>query len=95
LDWPRPLLLAEEHGVLGHLAPSLNGCNARHVSPEIKQPLLERQHAQNFLTLCFDRGALSPPGGFYNAQGISALVIKGPVLAAQAYRERAVPAWLR
>ena len=86
LDWPRLLLLAEAHGVLGHLASSLNGCNAHHVSPEIKQPLLERQHAQNFLTLCLT-AELFRLLELLNAQGISALVIKGPVLAAQAYRE--------
>jgi len=37
--WPRLLLLAEEHGVIGRLAASLNRCNEPAIPSEIKQTL--------------------------------------------------------
>lgn len=83
-DWPRLLLLAEEHGVIGRLAASLNDCNESTVPSEIKQALLERQRTQNFQTLRLT-AELFRLLELFGAQGISTLVIKGPALAAQAY----------
>jgi putative nucleotidyltransferase-like protein len=83
-DWSRLLLLAEEHGVLAQLAAYLHDRNAPAVSPEIKQTLLERQREQSFLTLRLT-GELFRLLDLFAANEISALVIKGPVLAVQAY----------
>jgi hypothetical protein len=84
IDWPRLLLLAEEHGVLGQLAAALNHGIAPNVPAGIKQTLFERQRAQNFLTLRLT-SQLFRLLKLFAAKGISTLVIKGPVLAAQAY----------
>lgn len=86
VDWPRLLLLAEEHGVLGQLAACLNNDSAPAVPPEIQQSLLERRRAQNFLTLRLT-AELFHLLEILGKEGISALVIKGPVLAAQAYAD--------
>ena len=84
MDWPRLLLLADEHGVVGQLAACLNSPGAPAIPPEIKQALLERQREQNFLTLRLT-GELFRLLELFDRNEISALVIKGPVLAAQAY----------
>lgn len=89
VDWRRLLLLAEEHGVLGQLAACLKDESAVVVPPEIKQSLLEPRRAQNFLTLRLT-AELFRLLELFTAQGISALVIKGPVLAAQAYANPSV-----
>ncbi|HEY6945997.1 MAG TPA: nucleotidyltransferase family protein [Candidatus Acidoferrum sp.] len=89
VDWPRLLLLAEEHGVLGHLAKCLNEQNAPATPPLIKQTLLERRRAQSFLTLRLT-AELFRLLELFAAQGISALVIKGPVLATQAYSDPSI-----
>ncbi|HKE34862.1 MAG TPA: nucleotidyltransferase family protein [Candidatus Acidoferrum sp.] len=88
VDWPRLLLLAEEHRVLGQLATYVkNGTVV--VPPEIKQLLLERWRTQNFLTLRLT-AELFRLLELFGKQEISALVIKGPVLAAQAYADPSV-----
>lgn len=90
VDWPRLLLLAEEHGVLGQLAACLhNGSSAPVVPSDIQQSLLERRRAQNFLTLRLN-AALFRLLELFAAKGISALVIKGPVLATRAYSDPSV-----
>ena len=86
LDWHRLLLLAREHGVVGQLAACLNDPAAPAIPSEIKQALLERQREQNFLTLRLT-GELFRLLELFNRNEIPALVIKGPVLAAQAYRD--------
>src|ERR1700674_1634715 len=88
-DWSRLLMLAEEHGVVAHLATCLHRLHGNLVPPDIKQTLVERERAQIFFTLrlsaelfrLLDRFAL---------EGIGALVVKGPVLAAQAYGDPAM-----
>lgn len=85
-DWPRLLLLARQHGVVGQLAAWLNGPDAPAMPSEIKQTLLERQREQNFLTLRLTAG-LFRLLELFSAKGISALVIKGPVLSVQAYAD--------
>ena len=84
VDWPRLLLLAREHGVVGQLAASLNDPDTPAIPSEIKKALLERQREQNFLTLRLT-GELFRLLELFNRNEISTLVIKGPVLAARAY----------
>jgi len=86
IAWPRLMLLALEHGVLGQLSASLNEHNSFAVSPEIKQSLLEQRRSQNFLTLRLT-AELFRLLELFRKEGISALVIKGPVLAVQAYAD--------
>ena len=84
MGWSRLLLLADEHGVVGQLAACLNNPDAPASPSEIKQALLERQRKQNFLTLRLT-GELFRLLELLDRNEISAVVIKGPVLAAQAY----------
>ena len=84
MDWRRLLLLAREHGVVGQLAARLNDPGAPAIPSEIKQALLERQREQNFLTLRLTAELFLLLELFKRAE-IRALVIKGPVLADQAY----------
>ena len=46
VEWARLLVLAEEHGVVGHLAASLHDLEGDLVPPEMRQVLVERQRAQ-------------------------------------------------
>jgi putative nucleotidyltransferase-like protein len=84
VDWPRLLLLAEEHGALAPLAARLHECNEPVIPPEINQTLLERHREQNFQTLRLT-AELFRLLELFSANGVPALVIKGPVLAVQAY----------
>src|SRR5262252_1520367 len=86
VDWQHLLLLAEEHGVLGQLAACLNHDGTAVIPPEIQQLLLERRRAENFLTLRLTAELLRLLE-LFDQHAISALVIKGPVLAAQAYAD--------
>lgn len=89
VDWTHLLLLAEEHGITGHLAASLSDSNAAAVPQKIKQELHERQRAQNFLTLRLTAELFRVLERFAEKK-IPALVIKGPVLAMQAYGDPAM-----
>jgi putative nucleotidyltransferase-like protein len=84
VDGSRLFLLAEEHGVIGHLAACLSGLGEDTLLPEIRQALLDRQRAQNFLTLRLTAELFRLLERFAS-EGITALVVKGPVLAMQAY----------
>ena len=86
LEWARLLQLAREHAVVGQLAASVNSLDAPVIPSEIRQALLERQREQNFLTLRLT-GELFRLLELFNRNEIRALVIKGPVLAAQAYAD--------
>ena len=86
VDWPRLLLLAEAHGVVGQLASCLNHDSATVAPAEIKQWLLERWRVNNFLTLRLT-AELFRLLELFGTQGISALVTKGPALAARAYAD--------
>ncbi len=83
-DGSRLLVLAEEHGVIGHLAASMRGLQEDLVTPEIRRQLADRQRAQNFLTLRLTAELFRLLERFASAR-IAALVVKGPVLAVQAY----------
>lgn len=83
-DWSRLLVLAEEHGVLAHLAKRLGELDENVVPAEIRQTLLERHRAQVFSTLRMT-AELFRLLDLFAAKDIPALVVKGPVLAMQAY----------
>lgn len=86
LECSRLVLLAREHGVVGQLAACLNKLDAPLIPSEIRQTLLERQREQNFVTLRLT-GELFRLLELFNRNEIRALVIKGPVLAVQAYAD--------
>src|SRR6266852_9537607 len=89
MDWAGLLFLAEEHGVTAHLTARLRNIKDALVPPEIKQELLDRQRAQIFLTLRLT-AELFRILECFSSQGIGALVVKGPVLAVQAYGDPAM-----
>ncbi len=83
-DWSRALILAEEHRVLGHLAKRLGELDENLVPPDIRRTLLERHRTQVFATLKMTAELIHLLKLFVT-QKIPALVVKGPVLAMQAY----------
>jgi len=89
LDWTRLLLLAGEHGVNGHVAACLRDLDGHLVPPEIRQTLTDRQRAQTFFTLRLTAELFHILERF-KSEGIGALVVKGPVLAMQAYGDQAM-----
>src|SRR5260370_32326750 len=91
-DWTRMLVLAEEHGVVGHLAASLRDLEESLVPPEIRQTLADRQRERTFFTLRLTAELLRILDRFAS-EGIGALVVKGPVLAMQAYGDPAMRAY--
>ena len=89
VDWARLLILAEEHGVAGHLAASLRGLKEDLIPPETRQALVDRQRAQVVFTLRLTAELFRILDRF-TSEGIGALVVKGPVLAVQAYGDPAM-----
>jgi hypothetical protein len=83
-NWSRVLLLAEEHGVIGHLANRLRELNQNLVPAAIRGKLLDRHRRQVFSTLRIT-AELFRLLELFAAKDIPALVVKGPVLAMQAY----------
>ncbi len=83
-DSSRLLVLAEEHGVLAHLAKRLHELDESVVPVEIRRTLSERYRAQVFPTLRMT-AELYRLLELFAARDIPALVVKGPVLAMQAY----------
>src|SRR6267143_416018 len=78
-DWTRLLILADDHGVAGHLAASLRDLEKDLVPAEIRQALVDRQRARNFFTLRLTAELFRVLDRFAS-KGIEALVVKGPVL---------------
>lgn len=91
-DAPRLLALAEEHGVIGHLAAALRDLDGGTLPPKTKQALLERQRAQVFFSLRITAELFRLLDRFVS-QGIGALVVKGPALSARAYGDPAMRAY--
>ena len=91
-DWARLLVLAEAHGVAGHLTACLRSQDEDVVPPEIRQTLVDRRRAQIFFTLRLTAELFRILDRF-TSEGIGALVVKGPVLAVQAYGDPAVRAY--
>jgi hypothetical protein len=89
VDWAHLIVLAREHGVIAHLGSGLSGLGQTAAPPEIKLALLDRQRAQNFLTLCLT-AELFRLLELFAAKNISALTVKGPALAMQAYGDPAM-----
>src|SRR6267378_397448 len=88
-DWARLLVLAEAQGVAGHLTACLRDLDEDVVPPEIRQTLVDRRRAQIFFTLRLT-AELFRILDCFTSEGIGALVVKGPVLAVQAYGDSAV-----
>jgi hypothetical protein len=89
VDWVRLLVLAEEHGVAGHLAACVRDFADDLVPPEIRQGLADRQRAQIVFSLRLTAELLRILDRFASG-GIGAVVVKGPVLAVQAYGDPAM-----
>jgi Uncharacterised nucleotidyltransferase len=88
-DWARLLALAEDHGVMGHLAASLNKLGTSAVPASVKRTLADRQREQIFHTLKLSAELFRILDQFASEK-IAALVVKGPVLAMQAYGDPAM-----
>ena len=88
-DWSRLLELAEEHGVIGHLAARLPELDENIVSTEKRSALAELRRAQVFRTLGMIR-ELFHLLELFAGRDISSLVVKGPVLAVDAYGDAAI-----
>jgi hypothetical protein len=89
VDWELLLVLAEEHGVAGHLTACLRDLEYVVVPPDKRQALADRRRAQMFFTLRLAAELFRILDSFSSA-GIAALVVKGPVLAVQAYGDPAM-----
>lgn len=83
-DWRRLLLLADEHGVIGHLATATRKIDSATIPPEIERALAGQQRAQVLSSLRMTAELFCVLDRFASA-GIEALVVKGPVLSLQAY----------
>src|SRR5438445_6203562 len=88
-DWDRLIILAEEHGVIGHLAACLRKLEEDSVPPGIGQALADRRRAQVFFSLRLTAELFRLLESFAS-EAIGVLVVKGPVLAVQAYGDPAV-----
>jgi hypothetical protein len=83
VDWPVLLSLAEEHGVIGHLARRIRQIPSG--APEgIQQELQERSRAQILSALAMTAELLRLLEEFRD-KSIEVLAIKGPVLSLRAY----------
>lgn len=89
VNWPELLRIAEEHGVLGHVAARLHERGEDSVPREVLDVLRERHRAQLFLSLKMSAELFRLMDRF-TAVGIATIAIKGPVLAAQAYANSGV-----
>jgi hypothetical protein len=87
-DASRLIILAEEHGVIGHLAACLGCLEEDALQPQARQLLIDRQRAQNFTTLRLTAELFRLLERFASV-GVAALVVKGPVLAVRAYGDPA------
>lgn len=87
-DGPRLLALAEEHGVVGHLAATLGELEGGLLALETRQALSERQRAQVRFSLRITAELFCLLDRFASEE-IAALVVKGPVLSVRAYGDAA------
>ena len=88
-DWSQLLVMAEEHGVLGHLATRISGLDEKIVPSDERPLLVERYRLQVFRTLGMIR-ELFRLLKLFAGKDIGALVVKGPVLAIDAYGDPAI-----
>ena len=85
-DAPRLVALAEEHGVVGHVAARLSKLA---VPRELARALLGRQRALAVSSLRISAELIPVLDRFFRER-IGALVVKGPVLSVQAYGDPAM-----
>src|SRR6266566_2151774 len=83
-DAQRLVALAEEHGVVGHVAASLGKLDGAVFPPELRSALRNRRHAQAVFSLLITAELFRVLDRFVEER-IGALVVKGPVLSVQAY----------
>jgi hypothetical protein len=83
-DWSQLLVLAQEHGVVGHLAVRVRGLDETLVPTEIRQ-LLEEHHLDQVFSTLRMTAELFRLLELFASEDIAALIVKGPVLAMQAY----------
>jgi hypothetical protein len=81
--------LAEEHGVLGHLAARISELDEEIVPADERSLLVERYRLQVFRTLGMNR-ELFRLLELFAGKDIGVLVVKGPVLAIDAYGDPAI-----
>src|SRR5260370_2960407 len=89
MDWTRLLGLAEEPGVTWNGVSCVRGLEENVVPPEIRQTLVDRQREQIVFTLRLT-AELCRSLERCTSEGIGAVVVKGPVLAVQAYGDPAM-----
>ncbi len=89
VNWPRLCRLAEEHGVLGHLAFRLHELDKNSVPQEVRETLLEQHRAQALSTLRLS-AELFRILELFAERNIPSLVVKGPVLSTRAYADPAI-----
>jgi len=89
VNWTCLLALAEEHGVAGHLAACFVEFGESLVPSEARQALVERKRLQNLSTLRLN-AELFRVLEIFASEKIGALVVKGPVLAVEAYGDPAI-----
>ena len=78
VDWSHLLVLAEQHGVLGHLAARLSELDGKIVPAEKRSSLMELHRAQVVRTLGMTAELVRLLELFAGKQ-VPALVVKGPV----------------
>jgi hypothetical protein len=93
VDWLRLVDQAEEHGVVGHLAVRVYALGENLLPREVKRLLLERQRAQLFSTMTMT-AELFRLLALFRTKDIPALVVKGPVLAMEAYGDPAIRSYV-
>ena len=89
VDWLELLLLAEEHGMVGHLTAAMRELEASIIPPDVRRLLLERQRAQLFFSLQLTAELFRLLDRFVSEE-IAAVVVKGPVLSQRAYGDPAI-----
>ena len=89
VNWTCLLAFAEEHGVAGHLAACLLEFGGSLVPSEARQALVEHRRLQNLSTLRLN-AELFRVLEIFASEKIGALVVKGPVLAVEAYGDPAI-----
>jgi Uncharacterised nucleotidyltransferase len=77
-------MLAEEHGVLAHLATRLNACEGSIMPVEVRERMQERRRLQLAHTLRLT-AELFRVVEMLKKEGLEIPVVKGPVLSARAY----------
>ena len=81
-------LLADEHGVIAHLAGALSGIAGAQLSAKFVELLRSRQRTQLLFTLSMT-AELFRMLELLRQAGIETIVVKGPVLALRAYGDPA------